>query len=44
MSIMGIGTNTLGYGNDEVDQTVLGISEGEENEVFKTVANEKEIE
>ena len=24
MSIMGVGTNTLGYGNDEVDAAVLG--------------------
>ena len=27
-----------------IDSIVLGISEGEENEVFKTVANEKGIE
>ena len=25
MSIMGIGTNTLGYGNDEVDEAVRGV-------------------
>lgn len=43
-SIMGIETNNLGYVNDEVDQAVLGIYEGKENEVFKTVANQKEIE
>ena len=34
------GLNTL----DCIDSIVLGISEGEENEVFKTVANEKGIE
>ena len=34
------GLNSLGC----IDSIVLGISEGEENEVFKTVANEKGIE
>ena len=34
------GLNSL----DCIDSIVLGISEGEENEVFKTVANEKGIE
>ena len=35
MSIMGIGTNTLGYGNDKVDAAVMETIKKRQYEYFK---------